>query len=302
MDVGIIKSVSIILLPQNLKLQKLIQEYSHPTEELLICKNLEDFVVSLTTQMSEENAFITCYVDDSKSSIDFIQENLLTSIQSVVVTSFPKAVAFLCSDHEDPYVPPPHVQNIIDSTNLIKFINIGDFDFDDEPSKLKFLNELHTIKSTMQFYLFHKIALFKQYRQLEDCQQAILMIREDLGRVYNPEDLPKESLFKNTIKVDIRELTKQVQEDLTDGTYPVGSIDWMFAYVFVNRAKVIFSILASIVIFCFSYFEGIYKVYHAFNYVIPNWKYIEKVVDVEKDKEATKKLNPGYIKNLDKKD
>ena len=140
----------------------------------------------------------------------------------------------------------------------------------------------------MQFHLYHNISLFRQHRSLEDCQQGIVMIREDLGRLYNPEDLPKDKLFKNTLKIDLRDLTKQVKDNLDEGVYLTGSVDWIFAYLFVNRAKIFLSMIATITFFFFSYFEPIYKVYHAFNYVIPNWEYIEKVVDKEKKKETSK--------------
>ena len=120
MDVGIIKSVSLLYLPENEKLLNIIQEYSHPSEEFRVCKSLEDFVVNLTSLMSEENSFITCYVEGTKGSIDFIQENLLTSVQSVVVTSFPKAVVFFYAKESEGYQAPPHIQNIINSSDLSK--------------------------------------------------------------------------------------------------------------------------------------------------------------------------------------
>lgn len=282
MDVGIIKSVSLVLIPDNSNLISLIKDYSHPTEEVLVVSNVEDFVSTLATLMSEENSFITCYVDDSSTLIDFIHENLLTSIQSGVITAFPKGVILFKTVREETYVPPPHIKNIIESSNLVQFMDILDIEKADQELKLKFFMDLCTHKSTIQFHLYNQIALFKQSQKIEDCQQAILMVREDLGRLYNPNDVPKENLFKSTVKLDLRDLNKQVQRDLKDGTYSTGSIDWVIAYVFVNRAKVFFSILASVLIFCVSYFENIYKVYHAFNHIIPNWEYVEKLVDKEK--------------------
>ena len=290
----ITEAVYFILVQDKELKNALFNYFEQNHEKVFVCNSIDDFIFSSSYYTGNESSFVTYFIETTPDVVSYVQEQILMKV------GFPGEypVGVFLFNHEDSgttYDMPHHVQNSMEYHGTIDTIDPGDIDFTDASQRLLFLDMIKTKNNKMRFYLHNQIVDYNLVCKVENNSQSVMMLREDVTEVINPDKHNLEEVVKKSTKVDFTKITEDLREALKSNTHLKGGIDWLIAHTWVNRAKYMVTILLTMATFGLYFSGDIYKFYNTIDFIFTNKYEIhrmikkEKLVETKKIKEEVKK-------------